>query len=213
VRQAPATARSAPKSVRVPSINSHASRQRERILDAAEMCFIQSGFHGASMAHIATTAGMSPGLIYRYFDSKSAIVKAIIERHIESDQCQQIGKLNSPADVTRGILEVFESWRRGDDPKFNPVLLLELSAEATRDAQIAHAVRSKDRVIGEEIAEAVRRCARLAGITLTPALARSRAVMLQCLVEGLAIRLVRDPTLRRRTVEPALEKIIAELLS
>jgi hypothetical protein len=93
------------------------------------------------------------------------------------------------------------------------VLLLELSAEATRDAQIAHAVRSKDRVIGEEITEAVRRCARLAGITLTPALARSRAVVLQCLIEGLAIRLVRDPTLRRRTLEPALEKIISELLS
>jgi hypothetical protein len=37
--------------------------------------------------------------------------------------------------------------------------------------------------------------------------------VLQCLIEGLAIRLVRDPTLRRRTLEPALEKIISELLS
>lgn len=213
MRQAPAAPRSALKSAGVPSIHSRAAKQCERILDAAEMCFIQSGFHGASMAHIATTAGMSPGLIYRYFDSKSAIVKAIIERHIESDQCQKIGQLNSAADVTRGILEVFECWRRGDDPKLNPVLLLELSAEATRDAQIAHAVRSKDRVIGEEITEAVRRSARLAGITLTAADARSRAVVLQCLFEGLAIRLVRDPTLRRRTLQPALEKIITELLS
>ena len=101
MKQAPATARSALKSARVPSLHSRAVRQRERILDAAEMCFIQSGFHGASMAHIATTAGMSPGLIYRYFDSKSAIVKAIIERHLESEHYKKIGQLHSAEDVSR----------------------------------------------------------------------------------------------------------------
>ena len=68
-----------------PAAATRAARQRERILDAAENCFIESGFQAASMAHIAQTAGMSAGLIYRYFDSKASIVKAIIERHLETD--------------------------------------------------------------------------------------------------------------------------------
>ena len=45
------------------AMQAKADRQRQRILDAAEKCFIESGFHAATMAHIATTAGISPGLM------------------------------------------------------------------------------------------------------------------------------------------------------
>src|SRR3546814_21159289 len=57
--------------------------QRERILLAAQECFIQHGFHAESMASIAETAGMSAGLIYRYFENKNAIILAIVERQLE----------------------------------------------------------------------------------------------------------------------------------
>ena len=76
-------------------VMARAAKQRERILDAAEVCFIQHGFHAASMAGIAQTADMSAGLIYRYFDSKAAIVKAIIERHLESEHYKKIGQLHT----------------------------------------------------------------------------------------------------------------------
>jgi len=69
----------APRTVATPGpriVMARAAKQRERILDAAEACFIRHGFHAASMAHIAQTADMSAGLIYRYFDGKAAIVKA-----------------------------------------------------------------------------------------------------------------------------------------
>ncbi|MGD8359415.1 MAG: helix-turn-helix domain-containing protein, partial [Lysobacterales bacterium] len=56
--------------------------QRERILSAAQACFVESGFHAASMANIAETAEMSPGLIYRYFESKNAIILAIIDKQL-----------------------------------------------------------------------------------------------------------------------------------
>jgi AcrR family transcriptional regulator len=196
-----------------PFAKARAARQRERILDAAELRFIQSGFHAASMAHIAQTAGMSAGLIYRYFDGKSAIVKAIIARHLESDHYKMIGRINSAEDVSRRILEIVESWRRRDDPKIDPVLMLELAAESSRDPEIARAVRTKDRFIGESIALAVRRSARSGGVKLTLAAARSRAVMLQCLVEGLALRVVRDPKLRTGALKPALDALIAKLMS
>ena len=59
-----------------------ADLQRDRILHAAQCCFIEHGFHAASMASIAATAEMSAGLIYRYFASKNEIIVAIIDRQL-----------------------------------------------------------------------------------------------------------------------------------
>jgi AcrR family transcriptional regulator len=194
-------------------VMARAAKQRERILDAAEVCFIQHGFHAASMAGIAQTADMSAGLIYRYFDNKAAIVKAIIERHLESEHYRKIGLLHSAEDVSRSILETFDSWRRREDPKMNPVLMIELAAESTRDPEIARAVRTKDRAFEPNITALVRRIAATRGVKLTLAAARSRAMVLQCLVEGLAMRVVRDPKLQRATLKPALEAVVAVLMS
>jgi hypothetical protein len=115
--------------------------------------------------------------------------------------------------VSRTILEIFEVWLRRDDPKMDLVLMLELAAESTRDPEIARAVRSKDQTIGDRLVKIVLRGAQSRGLKLTRATARSRAVLLQCLVEGLASRVVRDPKLRRSTVKPALDAILAVLMS
>src|SRR5690606_4064328 len=53
---------------------------RRDVLDAAGACFREEGFHGASMSRIAARAEMSVGHIYRYFDSKEAIIIALVER-------------------------------------------------------------------------------------------------------------------------------------
>lgn len=49
-----------------------AETRRQQIVDAASACARRSGFHGASMAEIAQTAGLSVGQIYRYFENKEA---------------------------------------------------------------------------------------------------------------------------------------------
>ena len=165
------------------------------------------------MAHIAQTAGISAGLIYRYFDSKAMIVKAIIERHLETDGACAIDRLNSSEDVCAAMLDLFECWRRGDDPKMNAGLVLDLTAECTRDPQIARVVRDKDRLVGDELAQVVRRIARARGVVLTIAAARDRSALLQCLMEGLASRVVRDPKLRRGSLKPMLERVIDVLLA
>jgi AcrR family transcriptional regulator len=205
--------RTRPVAAAQPAAGSHAERQRERILQAAEKCFIESGFQAASIAHIADTAGISAGLIYRYFDSKALIVKAIIERHLETDGSCPIDQLNSSEDVCAAMLDLFECWQRGDDPKMNAGLFLDLTAECTRDPEIARVVRDKDRMVSDELAQVVRRIARARGVTLKSAAARDRADLLQCLMEGLASRVVRDPKLRRSTLKPMLDKVIAVLLA
>jgi len=53
--------------------------RREQIIDAAMRVFAQKGFVRATNKDIAREAGITPGLIYHYFDSKEALLKAIIE--------------------------------------------------------------------------------------------------------------------------------------
>src|SRR6266446_6459829 len=55
------------------------SSRRTQVLVAAERAFARQGFHAATMQDVATEAGMSPGNLYRYFDSKDAIVAGLCE--------------------------------------------------------------------------------------------------------------------------------------
>ena len=54
--------------------------RREQIIDAAMRVFAQKGFTRATNKDIAHEAGITPGLIYYYFESKEAVFKAIIEQ-------------------------------------------------------------------------------------------------------------------------------------
>ena len=55
--------------------------RREQILKAAMVCFAKRGFHQASMHDISAEAGISVGLIYRYFENKEAVISAMADRH------------------------------------------------------------------------------------------------------------------------------------
>src|SRR5213595_4067731 len=63
-----------------PQIESSLDR-RTQILDAALVCFDKRGFHQASMHDISAEAGISVGLIYRYFANKEAVIAAMADRH------------------------------------------------------------------------------------------------------------------------------------
>jgi AcrR family transcriptional regulator len=52
--------------------------RRERLLDAAESVFLESGYGAASMDDIARRAGMSKKTLYRVFDTKELLFAAVI---------------------------------------------------------------------------------------------------------------------------------------
>lgn len=54
--------------------DAHLEARRQSILDAAMAVFSRKGYQQATMADVATEAGISPGAIYRYFDSKVDLV-------------------------------------------------------------------------------------------------------------------------------------------
>ena len=51
---------------------------RARILDAARALFAERGFAACRVADVGRRAGMSPGNVYWHFDSKEAILSAIL---------------------------------------------------------------------------------------------------------------------------------------
>src|SRR3979490_2068874 len=55
--------------------------RREQILNAAMVCFAKRGFHQTSMHDISAEAGISVGLIYRYFENKEAVIATMADRH------------------------------------------------------------------------------------------------------------------------------------
>ena len=190
-----------------------AEAQRERILNAALKCFVESGFHAASMASIAEAAQMSAGLMYRYFENKNAIMLAIIERQLEQMGCR-IRQLQSSRNFKAGILEAFEQWRAGGErPGMNPALFLEMSAEGTRDPQIAAALRCSDVLMRNEIKAWLGRSPADGGLGLSDELAASRALQLQLVVEGLMLRAVREPDIDRKQLDCALEAAFARMLA
>jgi len=55
---------------------------KDRILDAAEVTFAETGFAGSSMKVIAERAGVVKSLIYHYFSSKQDLWTKVVERHM-----------------------------------------------------------------------------------------------------------------------------------
>ena len=56
------------------------SPKREAILDAALELFAVRGFHGTAVPLVASKAGVGAGTVYRYFESKEALVNALYAR-------------------------------------------------------------------------------------------------------------------------------------
>lgn len=72
------------------------ARRREAIVSAATRCFLEQGFHRTSVGDIAGAAGVSMGLLYRYFANKDAVIGAVAERDT-SETLQAIARMgNAP---------------------------------------------------------------------------------------------------------------------
>jgi AcrR family transcriptional regulator len=189
-----------------------AEAQRERILCAALKCFIEYGFHAASMANIADEAQMSAGLLYRYFDNKNAIVLAIVERQLE-EKCAAIRGLHASESMASRLVQVFENWRSRCPETMSVALLLEMSAEATRNPQIAEALPVADARVRAELQAWLARSRHEGGMGLSAEVAASRALLLECVVDGLALRAAREPQLDSGQLRLALDDLFQRLLS
>ena len=101
----------------------HQRRQRERIIVAAEGCFVDSGFHTASMDEIVSRAGMSSSTVYSYFPGgKRELIRAVCTNRLEPvyDEVEEYANREDPPSLSQIFKEVFgRFWNthRGSEPE------------------------------------------------------------------------------------------------
>jgi AcrR family transcriptional regulator len=83
---------------------------RQRILDGAHRAMLSGGYRGTTMPEIATEAGVSVGLLYRYFDSKEELYLAMCEAVTQAqldDLAVQLGQISDPRERLASAIDLF----------------------------------------------------------------------------------------------------------
>lgn len=195
----------------------HAEAQRRRILDAAQKCFITRGFHAGSIGDIAAEAEISQGLMYRYFANKRALILALIERQLRHDQAS-FSEMPAASDLVDGLLECYQQWARGEvlpihgNAIASVALYAEINAEAHRDPELAAVLRTHDNQTSAAIQAWLRQRDASLGRALDEERIAGRTLLLRLLVEGLAMRAVRDPDLPPARVRTLLADAIGRVM-
>ena len=112
-----------------------ARRTRLRILDSAERRLLRDGYAGATIAAIASDAGVSPDLIYKSFGGKPGLVRAIRDRALAGDQPrpaeERSDEIQASEPDPRAIIRAWGTFVAELAPRGAPILLL------IRDAAVA----------------------------------------------------------------------------
>jgi TetR/AcrR family transcriptional repressor of uid operon len=122
-----------------PQIDSTLDRHTQ-ILDAALVCFAKRGFHQASMHDISAEAGISVGLIYRYFENKDAVISAMADRH-KKEIHEVLERARQAPNLLESLEILFTAHCCEDAPQVVSAFVVDLYAEASRNPRVADLVR------------------------------------------------------------------------
>ncbi len=121
-----------------------AERRRKQVLDAAEACFLKSGFHVTSMAEISKAASMSVGHIYNYFEGKEMIICALVERQVN----EFLALLAQASESEQNFVEALKASLESDYKKGLTIaqvsLIHDVLAEIGRNDKITQAILAYD---------------------------------------------------------------------
>ena len=155
-----------------------------QILDAAVACFAKRGFHQTSMHDISAEAGISVGLIYRYFHNKEAVIAAMADRH--KKQIHEILERARQAPNLRESLETLFTAHCGEtEPHVTAAFVVDLFAEASRNAHVAELVRDVCETSMNGVTDLIARSPEGQASDLTP---REMAELIFAVNDGMLLR-------------------------
>ena len=188
--------------------------RRQQVLDAAAECFRRRGFHAASMAEIAKTAGMSPGHIYNLFENKDDIIAAIVERDC-AEVLARIAEFQQEEDLLQKMLAETEGAIDKHSQVADAALQLEVLAEASRNPRLAAVVQQSEALVNRKAQDLIRQCVCEQASQLTPEEIEGRALLLGALFNGLTALSVRQPDMAQRVgvMAPVMRRMLKVLLA
>ena len=188
-----------------------AQNRRNQVLEAAAVCFARSGFHGASMSEISKQAGMSAGHIYNYFDSKDAIIMAIVERESE----YVTGLLRDLQTRDDPLQAMIDDARRHIDETLDPQpwhVPLEMYAEASRNPVIAAKLRVHEESSRVQLRALVKGGRERRNLPVDDVMLDGRVDTIIAYFQGLPIRALNRPDMNRDGLVDAFRVAMTALL-
>jgi AcrR family transcriptional regulator len=130
--------------------------RKAQILKAARRTFLTHGFQATTVDKIASDAGVSVGLLYRFFASKSAIIRAMITEDVKS-QLDEVAAVLNKASSQPDALPHLVSEQVINSPleleRF--ALQFEIAAEVCRKEDLRAFVRVKYLELKQALSEAI----------------------------------------------------------
>src|SRR6516164_6620244 len=114
--------------------------RRSQILDAALICFAKRGFHQTSMHDISAEAGISVGLIYRYFENKEAVISAMADHH-QKESSAVLQRAKQAPTWLESLEILFTAHCCEEATRVVSAFVVDLYAEASRNPRVADLVR------------------------------------------------------------------------
>jgi TetR/AcrR family transcriptional repressor of uid operon len=114
--------------------------RRSQILDAARVCFAKRGFHQTSMHDVSAEAGISVGLIYRYFENKEAVISAMADRH-KKEISEVLQRAKQAPTLLESLEILFTAHCCEEATRLVSAFVVDLYAEASRNPRLADLVR------------------------------------------------------------------------
>jgi len=188
-----------------------AQARREQVLCAAADCFKRKGYHGAGMAEISKTAGMSAGHIYNYFASKEAIIESIIERDMQEMFSLFQEFEDQPGNLVTILLDGLDFGVERHINVDQGALDLEMQSEAARNEKVARLLRKSDLQAREKMRSLL--VGERSPISkASTAEIDSRIEVMFALMNGLLMRKVLNPTIDKEllliAVRPAMRTLL-----
>jgi AcrR family transcriptional regulator len=118
-----------------PFIPEPLAERRQQILAAAMICFARCGFHLTTMHDISHEAGISVGLIYRYFENKEAVIAAMAEEHRREIESILLRARQAPT-LFEALEILFTSHCCENAPQAVAPFVVDLFAEAGRNPHL-----------------------------------------------------------------------------
>lgn len=157
------------------------ARKKALILQAAKLCFAQSGFHAVTMRQIIEASGLSAGGVYYHFTGKEDLVAAIAAEE-RAGMDQLLSRLRLEKDARAGLIRFVADlllWTSQTDA----LLATEIFAEACRSEAIQVLVKENDQLLERAVSEAVHRAGKQGTVRVTLSLEHETMLVI-ALLEG-----------------------------
>jgi AcrR family transcriptional regulator len=115
-----------------------AAARREQLLAVTLDLFAERGVQGTAIRDIARAAGITEGLIYHYFPSKSALLRAVMDRYDCLPEMTEIAPILEGVPVREALIQM--GLRFIELLARNRKYVIMIHTEAQRDPEVAQAL-------------------------------------------------------------------------